>query len=262
MSHNITIDKQLVRERFCSTLKSYSTHAVVQKAMARELSEMICRSGQQHSFARVLEVGAGSGALMGELLSRCSVEVYYANDLVEESRHCLLEVLDRNPVQEFQFLAGDIEQLEELPSELDLVVSNATLQWFNDLDGFFRNMAAHLRPGGILAFSTFSTSNMKEISSIEGVGLSYHTLAELERLAGNYFELTLSREEVQQLEFTSPEAVLHHIRRTGVNGIQRRSWTKSRYQHFIDQYRRLFSCENGVYLTYHPVYCCMKKRAL
>ncbi len=262
MSQNIIIDKQLVRERFGSTLKSYGTHAVVQKAMARELSEIICHSGQQHSFARVLEVGAGSGALMAELLSRCSVEAYYANDLVEESRHCLLEVLDRYPVQEFHFLAGDIEQLEELPSELDLVVSNATLQWLDDLDGFFRTMAAHLKPGGILAFSTFSTSTMKEISAIEGVGLSYHTLGELERLAGNYFELTLSREEVQQLEFSSPEAVLHHIRRTGVNGIRRRSWTKSRYKHFIDQYRRLFSCENGVYLTYHPVYCCMKKRAL
>ncbi|MEI6651363.1 MAG: malonyl-ACP O-methyltransferase BioC [Chlorobiaceae bacterium] len=262
MSQNIVIDKQLVRERFCSTLKSYRSHAVVQKSMASELSEIICSAQPSRSFDRVLEVGVGSGALMAELLSRCTVEAYYANDLVEESRHCLLEVLDRFPVREFHFLAGDIEHLEELPLELDLVASNATLQWLDDLDGFFRNMAAHLRPGGILAFSTFSTSNMQEISAIEGVGLSYHTLGELELLAGKYFELTVSREEVQQLEFSSPEAVLHHIRRTGVNGIRRRSWTKSRYKHFIEQYRRLFSSENGVSLTYHPVFCCMKKRAL
>ncbi|MFZ4523961.1 MAG: malonyl-ACP O-methyltransferase BioC [Chlorobium sp.] len=262
MSQNIVIDKHLVRERFCSTLKSYGDHAVVQKAMARELAEMICRSGPQQSFGRALEVGSGSGALMAELLSRCTVEAYYANDLVEESRHCLLEVLDRFPVQEFHFLAGDIEQLEGLPSELDLVASNATLQWLDDLDSFFCNMAARLKPGGILAFSTFGTSNMQEISAIEGVGLSYHTLGELEQLAGKYFELTVSREEVQQLEFSSPEAVLHHIRRTGVNGIRRRSWTKSRYRNFIEQYRRLFSCEKGVYLTYHPVCCCMKKREL
>ncbi len=260
MSQDIIIDKQLVRERFCSTLKSYRSHAVVQKVMARDLSEIICSSGQVPCFDKVLEVGTGSGALMAELLSRCLVNVYYANDLVEESRHCLREVLDRFSVQEFHFLAGDIEHLEELPSELDLVVSNATLQWLEDLDSFFRNMAIHLRPGGILAFSTFSTSNMQEISAIEGVGLSYHTLKELEQLAGKYFELTVSREEVLQLEFSSPEAVLHHIRRTGVNGIRRRSWTKSRYQHFIDQYRRLFSSEHGVYLTYHPVYCSMKKR--
>ncbi len=262
MSQNIIIDKQLVRERFCCTLKSYGTHAVVQKAMAKELSEIICSLQPARSFERVLEVGSGSGAFMAELLSRCTVAAYYANDLVEESRHSLLEVLDRFPVQEFHFLAGDVEHLEELPSKLDLVASNATLQWLEDLDGFFRNMAAHLMPGGMLAFSTFGTSNMQEISAIEGVGLSYHTLGELKLLAGKYFELTVSREEVQRLEFSSPEAVLHHIRRTGVNGIRRRSWTKSRYQHFIEQYRRLFSCKNGVSLTYHPVYCCMKKRAL
>ena len=148
MSQHIVIDKQLVRERFCSTLKSYGTHAVVQKAMARELAEMICSVQPSRSFDRVLEVGAGSGALMAELLSCCSVEAYYANDLVEESRHCLLEVLDRFAVQEFHFLAGDIEQLEELPSELDLVTSNATLQWLDDLDGFSATWSLISDPAG------------------------------------------------------------------------------------------------------------------
>lgn len=197
---------------------------------------------------------------MTELLSRCSVKSYYANDLVAESSHCLRKVLDRFPVDEFHFLAGDIECREDLPSALDLLVSNATLQWLDDLDDFFRMMSAHLRPGGIVAFSTFSTSNMQEIASIEDVGLAYHSLGELEILAGRYFELTVSREEEQRIEFSSPEAVLHHIRQTGVNGLQRRAWTKCRYQHFVAEYRRLFSCENGVYLTYHPVYCCLKKK--
>ena len=257
---SLNIDKQLIRERFCNTLKSYGKHAVVQKAMARELVAMICRSEPPRTFNSVLEVGAGSGALMAELLRHCSVKVYYANDLVEESLSCLREVLDRFPVQEFHFLAGDIERLNVLPSALDMVVSNATLQWLDDLDSFFRRIATHLRPGGMLAFSTFSTANMREIAAIEGVGLHYHTLDELEGLAGKYFELTTSREEEQRHEFSSPEAVLHHIRKTGVNGLLRRSWTKSQYHHFVEKYLQQFSCNNGVYLTYHPVYCCMKKR--
>ncbi len=255
------IDKQLVRERFCRTLRSYGSQAVVQKAMAAELSEIICREEPGRSFERVLEVGSGSGSLMAELLSRCFVKSYYANDLVEESLFALQGVLDRHPVEEFHFLAGDIECQELLPSALDLVVSNATLQWLDDLDGFFKKISDHLKPGGMLAFSTFGTSNMREISTIEGVGLSYHTLGELELLAGRYFELTVSREETLRMEFPSPEAMLHHIRSTGVNGLLRRSWTKSRYLHFIKEYRRLFSSDNGVYLTYHPLYCCMKKRS-
>ncbi|MEI7823804.1 MAG: malonyl-ACP O-methyltransferase BioC [Chlorobiaceae bacterium] len=254
------INKQLVRERFCRTLRSYGSQAVVQKAMAEELTGIICREEPGCSFGRVLEVGSGSGAFTTELLSRCSVKSYYANDLVEESLFALQGVLDRHPVEEFHFLAGDIERQELLPSALDLVASSATLQWLDDLDGFFRNISAHLKPGGILAFSTFGPSNMREISSIEGVGLSYHTLGELELLAGRYFDLTVSREEHTRMEFSSPEAMLCHIRQTGVNGLLRSSWTKSRYLHFVEEYRRLFSCENGVYLTYHPLYCCLKKR--
>ena len=261
MLQKIKIDKELVRDRFCRTLRSYGSNAVVQKSMAVELAEMICPA-PPCKFDRVLEVGSGSGAFMAELLSRSSVKSYYANDLVEESNHCLRWVLDRFPVEEFHFLAGDIECSVELPSSLDLVVSNATLQWLDDLDDFFRTMSDHLRPGGILAFSTFSTSNMQEIMRIEEVGLDYHTLRELEMLAGRYFDLTVSREELQRIEFSSPEAVLHHIRQTGVNGLQRRSWTKSRYQHFVREYSRLFSCENGVYLTYHPVYFRIKKKLL
>jgi malonyl-CoA O-methyltransferase len=254
------IDKQLVRERFCRTLGSYGSHAVVQKAMAAELAELICCEEPGLSFERVLEVGSGSGAFMAELLHRCSVKAYYANDLVEESRISLQGVLDRFSVGEFHFLAGDIESLKLLPSSLDLVASNATLQWLDDLDGFFRKIHAQLKPGGMLAFSTFGPSNMREIASIEGVGLSYHTLGELELLASRYFDLTVSHEEKRRMEFSSPEAMLHHIRSTGVNGLLRRSWTKSRYLHFIAEYRRCFSCEKGVYLTYHPLYCCLKKR--
>lgn len=254
------IDKQLVRRRFGGSLNSYSNHAVVQKTMARELSEIICHSGPPPLFNRVLEVGSGSGSFMAELLRRSVVDTYYANDLAEESLQFLQGVLERFPVREFHFLAGDIETLQELPSGLDLVASNATLQWLDDLDSFFGNMAARLRHGGMLAFSSFGTSTMQEISAIEGVGLAYYTLVELEKLAGKYFEVTLCREEMLRLQFSSPEDVLHHIRQTGVNGLVRRSWTKSRYRNFIEQYRQRFSCEEGVYLTYHPLYCCMKKR--
>jgi len=255
------IEKQLVRERFASRLKSYKEHAMVQQSMAKTLTELLFNVHAGHSFNRVLEVGSGTGILMADLLGRCTVDTYYANDLVEESALFLKELLASFPVREFHFLPGDIERMLWLPSELDLVVSNATVQWLDDLESFFRSMSKRLRRGGVLAFSSFSTSNMQEISAIAGGGLRYHSLHELEQLAGKYFELTNCREEVQRLEFASPEAVLHHIRQTGVNALSRRTWTKSQYKRFIDQYKEQFSCAHGVSLTYHPVYCCMKTRA-
>ena len=94
MLQQLKTDKELVRERFCRTLGSYGRNAAVQKVMAAVLAEMLCREEPACTFDRVLEVGSGSGLLMAELLRRCTVRSYYANDLVEESstafRMCLI----------------------------------------------------------------------------------------------------------------------------------------------------------------------------
>jgi malonyl-CoA O-methyltransferase len=46
---------------------------------------------------------------------------------------------------------------------VDLVFSNATLQWVNDLDATFRELLRVLRPGGLLLFSTFGPDTLKEL---------------------------------------------------------------------------------------------------
>lgn len=254
------IDKQLVRERFAKALGTYREHAVVQYEMARKLVDLITDVVPACRFDRVLEVGAGSGALTASLLSRCSIETYIANDIVSESLIHIAAEVSRSSLSRFAFLPGDIEMIEDLPGELDLVASNATVQWLSDLDVFFRKMAGSLKPGGILAFSTFSTGNMHEIAVIEQACLAYPELADLEALAGRYFEPLVLKEEQRRMAFSTPGEVLRHIRQTGVNGLVRRSWTKGSYQRFLCRYRETYSCEEGVYLTYHPVYCCFRKR--
>ncbi|MBN1278519.1 MAG: malonyl-ACP O-methyltransferase BioC [Chlorobium sp.] len=254
------IDKQLVSERFAKALGSYREHAVVQREMAIVLTDMICTADTSCNFGRVLEVGAGTGALMAELLSRCAIDIYMANDIVAESRRYTAGEAERRGLVGFAFLPGDIETIEDLPVELDLVVSNATVQWLSDLDGFFRKMAACLKPGGMLAFSTFSSGNMREIAAVEEQGLMYPELSDLEVLGRRYFDPVCLQEELRRIAFDSPISVLNHVRKTGVNGIARRSWTKGHYLRFLRRYQEDYACAEGVYLTYHPVYCCFRKR--
>jgi malonyl-CoA O-methyltransferase len=253
------IDKQLVRERFGKSLGSYASHAVVQNSMASGLSEMVLRICGEQTLGRVLEVGSGTGALTSELLKRLRAKCYFANDIVDESRGYLEKVFERFTVDESGFIPGDIESGGMIPDDLDLVISNATLQWLGDLEGFFRKMQCHIRHGGMLAFSTFGPMNMHEISSIEGSGLPYLSLGGLMELAGKYFDIVECAEEQVIMEFPTPVDVLHHIRVTGVNGLYRKSWTKGRYRQFIDSYLERFSTGAGVSLTYHPIYCCLKK---
>lgn len=254
-------DKDLIGSRFGRSLPSYRRNAVMQRRMAGELVTMIARSGgAAEHIGRVLEVGCGSGILTEAMLSRFRPDAWFANDLVAESSEFVAQVISRHPVGEYRFLHGDIETLRPLPGGLDLVVSNATVQWLHDIGAFFRSMADVLRPGGLLAFSTFSRANMREIALLENISLSYLTTGELESHASACFETVSMAEEERRVEFASPEAVLHHIRQTGVNGLGGRAWSKTRYQHFLRRYRASFSSGSGVYLTYHPVYCCFRRR--
>lgn len=252
-------DKQLVGSRFGRSLHTYRRSAVIQRRMALELVDMAGRAGLPDRLGRVFEVGAGSAILTSALLANHAVDTYIANDLVAGSREFVMKAADGGEVRECRFLEGDIERLEPLPGELDLVISNATVQWLHDLGAFFRSMAASLRPGGMLAFSTFGTGNMREIARLEGVSLPYLTSAEIEALAGPEFETVSVSEEERRIEFASPEAVLHHIRETGVNGIAGRPWSMARYRQFLHRYRESFSTGAGVTLTYHPVYCCFRR---
>ena len=253
-------DKRLVGMRFGRSLHTYRRSAVVQRGMAARLVELVDRAGLPAHIGRVLEVGAGSGLLTAELLAHHSAGSYFANDLVPGSREFVMRAFEGREVGEGLFLEGDIERFDPLPQDLDLVVSNATVQWLHDLGSFFARMASSLQPGGLLAFSTFGTGNMREIAELEGVSLPYLTPGEIEALAGGSFETFCIEDEERRLEFDSPEAVLRHIRETGVNGVAGSAWNRERFRRFLGRYRGSFPSGSGVSLTYHPIYCCFRRR--
>lgn len=259
---NGRIDKQLVCRRFRRALPTYRRSAEVQERMAERLLAIIERAGALRvPEARVLEFGCGSAMLTSLLFGRTSPAAFFANDLVAESRAFVEAAVQGRPPARLEFLPGDIESIDPLPSALDLVLSNATVQWLHDPALFFEKLAAAVRPGGIVAFSTFGTENMREIARLGEASLSYRSLDEVAALAGESFEVIGLEEEFQYQQFDSPEAVLRHIRDTGVNGVSKRAWSRSRYLDFLHRYRAEYSNGAGVSLTWHPVYCCFRRRA-
>ncbi|MBO8093066.1 MAG: malonyl-ACP O-methyltransferase BioC [Prosthecochloris sp.] len=255
------VNKERVRRSFQRAAQGYDRHAVIQHAMADRLVSMTALSVGETCQPRVLEVGAGSGAVTLRLCSVLGIGELYLNDLVPGCRDMLEHELLRSGTRMSGFIAGDIESERLLlPGDLDLVVSGATLQWLEDLPGFFRRMAGVLKPGGLLAFSTFGPENLREIKFLESVGLEYHTLEEFRRMAAPWFDMVDTDEELRCLEFEGPEDVLRHMRATGVNGLDgARPWTRGRHRSFLDRYRKTFPVPGGVSLTYHAQYCCMKK---
>lgn len=255
------VDKQLVCRRFRRALPSYERNAEVQAFMADSLLSMVGRAGAlPDHIGRVLEFGCGAGMLTSRLFERCSADEFFANDLVAESRVFIEAALAGRSIGRMEFLPGDVEQLDSLPGKLDLVVSNATVQWLHDPARLFERLASAVRPGGIVAFSTFGTENMREIAALGETALGYRSLDELAALAGEAFEVVEIHDELHRQEFESPEAVLRHIRQTGVNGVARRTWTRTQHREFLQRYRASYSTGRGVVLTWHPVWCCFRRK--
>jgi len=254
------IDKQLVSHRFRRALPTYAHNAQIQWRMAARLLDMIEGAGAvPRHIGRVFEFGSGSAILTSLLFDRYSADIFFANDLVAESCAFVEKAVAERPVGRMEFLHGDIESLEALPDNLDLVVSNATLQWLHEPASFFRRLAGSVRPGGLVVFSTFGAENMREIAALEDTSLSYRSNDEIAALAGKLFEVSVIRHEIIRQEFENPEAVMRHIRATGVNGVARRAWTRSKYLDFLRRYQAAYSSGNGVALTWHPVWCCFRR---
>jgi malonyl-CoA O-methyltransferase len=254
------IDKQLVRRRFRRALPTYADHAQIQRRMAARLLAMVESVGAARHLGRVFEFGSGSAMLTSMLFERHSAEAFYANDLVAESRAFVEAAVSGRDIGRTEFLPGDVERLDPLPGNLDLVVSNATLQWLHEPARFFERLAASMRPGGLVAFSTFGAENMREIAALGEAALPYRSIDEIAALAGEAFEVVAIEEDIVQQEFDAPEAVLRHIRATGVNGVSRCAWTRSQYLDFLRRYRAAYPAGSGVWLTWHPVYCCFRRK--
>jgi malonyl-ACP O-methyltransferase BioC len=153
-----------------------------------------------------------------------------------------------------QFLPGDIETMP-LPGSFNLIISSSTLHWLDDLGSLLTKLAAHLAPGGILAFSLYGPDNLREIRELTGLGLPCPALSEIEAMLGSSLTLLHSSEEQAQFHFASPQEVLRHLRQTGVNALSRSQWSRVRLKQFCAEYCRRFSAGGGVTLTYHPMYC-------
>ena len=253
------LSKELIQQRFGRQLHDYRRHAVVQESMAERLAELTSKLAPSSEIERTLEIGAGSAGLTDALLSRIKVKQYFANDLVPESVDLVNAVTQQHKVKQLIFLTGDIEQLN-LPQNLDLIVSGATVQWLDELHSFFRRMANALNDGGQLCFSSFGPENMHEIKELTQVGLTYHTLDELRALTEPWFDVEIMTEELHELEFPNPTAVLKHVSKTGVNGLNQTPWTRSQHHSFVERYQQNYSTDTGVQLTYHCLYCCLKKK--
>ena len=251
------LDKQLIADSFKASAATYEEHATVQKEISRQLINFL-QSCDFINYSRVLEIGCCTGILT-ELLVECrKINTIYLNDIVEE--FCITtgeRITDR--VGRVEHMAGDIEQCA-LPGNLGLVISSATFQWMADLPALFRQIHRALHDEGYLVFSIFGPGTMGEISALTGRSLQYHSRDNLTEMLDDYFRISSLQSEVKRIYFPTVRAVLQHVRQTGVGGIGRSKWMPGKYKEFEKQYKKRFTTDKGLPVTYSSTFVVAKKK--
>ncbi len=153
------IDKQRARRSFERAAADYDTAAVLQREIADRLMERLDYVRLEPQ--RVLDLGAGTGYELTTLMRRYRKAQLVALDF---AHGMLLQARRRGGwLRRPLCVCADAESLPLADGAVDLILSNATFQWCNDLERTFGECLRVLRPGGLLMFTTFGPDTLKEL---------------------------------------------------------------------------------------------------
>ncbi len=229
------IDKELVKKRFSKSLETYEDNAFVQKEMGAKLLNLL----ERKDFNSIFEIGCATGLLTKQIKENLKFNSLTANDIVSEAKTYVEDIATN-------FVCEDIEKIT-FDRKYDLIISNACLQWCNDINSTINKLLLALDDNGILAFTLFGDDNLKEIKNLFNFQNKVCVSAKI------------FKEETIKLYFDTPLDVLKHIKLTGVNALQPHKFTKSTLKEFEENYKNLYSENGKVYLTYNPIYLIIKK---
>jgi malonyl-CoA O-methyltransferase len=153
------LDRRAVAQAFDRASVSYDAAAALQERVRDELLDRL-----QELKVRprsILDLGAGTGhgsrALKRLYPKSAVVAVDIAPGMLQQASQ------QSRWLRRFQRVRADAYSLPFADGAFDLVFSSLMLQWCDDLDAVFAEIARVLKPGGLLLFSTFGPGTLAEL---------------------------------------------------------------------------------------------------
>jgi malonyl-CoA O-methyltransferase len=153
------IDRRQVRRNFGRAARTYEQHDALQREVQGVLLERL--DFYLQAPERVIDVGAGTGRGSALLKKRYAKAQVIALDLALP----MLRAAKQHSgwLKPFQRVCAEATALPLPDHSVDVLHSNLCFQWIEDLPALFGECARVLKPGGLLAFSTFGPDTLKEL---------------------------------------------------------------------------------------------------
>jgi malonyl-CoA O-methyltransferase len=153
------LDRQAVTRAFDRASGGYDAVAALQ---TRVRDELLGRLGELQVAPRaVLDLGAGTGRSTRALKRRYPKALVVAADIAPGM---LAQARQQSRwLRRFERVRADAYTLPFRDGSFQLVFSSLMLQWCDDLDTVFAEIARVLAPGGLLLFSTFGPGTLAEL---------------------------------------------------------------------------------------------------
>lgn len=153
------LDRRAVAQAFDRAAGSYDAAAALQERVRNELLGRLDEIKLEPNA--VLDLGAGTGHASRALKRRYPKAVVVAVDIATG----MLGQAARQSrwLKRFERVRADAYSLPFRDGSFDLIFSSLMLQWCDDLDAVFAEIARVLKPGGALIFSTFGPDTLREL---------------------------------------------------------------------------------------------------
>lgn len=198
-----------IQNEFSKYAEQYGNYNIIQEKVIAKLLEDL----PDHP-KRILDLGCGKGALFSAIDWKVDhfVGVDFAPRMLE------LHPKEAENVGLLECVYGDFNDaalFEHLSySDFDRIFSASALQWADDLDRVFRNIASLHRP---VSLAIFSGSTFRTLFETAGVKPLLRSSDDVTALAKRHFDAGIEIVRYQ-LAFESVREMFRYIKRSGVSG--------------------------------------------